>query len=237
MTKNGLVWKKVACFGLIAVVLSCLLIAPALAPKVPASLAHKIHQPGPFFTIQRIPQQICCMHIEDFSSPGITFMPLNLSFSADPSQENWGRIFMCIYNPKGHHIYITSIKLIIPEEWDFQVNVEPNSGIYYTKSNNTIWLKNFGFYQEGYICEWFEIKPRSTISSGVYNLTAEVNISYRDFNIPKLKNMSKNIKLIVERPKKTFVQVMQEYTWILIIIIASCAVITLIRQLRKEKRI
>ena len=170
--------------------------------------------------------------IDDHVCPELaTNIAGNLSFS---KESEWQQIKLCIYNPERCHIDFCTIKLIIPDEWNLKVNLDPDSPLYYDSNEKMFWVRDFGDFREDFMYDWFFIKPCSSAGAGDYNLGIEFDItySYQFRNVVRTINDEhlvgfRNITLTMEQEDDEFGWAEGLYL-ILYFVLAVCAVLTVV---------
>jgi len=185
--------------------------------------------------------------------PEISVSPRNLSFST--SFRNWEQINIGIFNPDKCHINFLKIKLIVPDGWDLDPNLDENPPLYYNCDETTFLAEGYGDFHEDYIKEWFKVKPAPSTSPEEYILGAEYNVSY-SYRLPNVVDPIvgnrligfKNVTLILEDPSPQpnvveeslttkspvanvtgnetgMLQGLKEYQWLILLIFGAIAVV------------
>jgi len=100
----------------------------------------------------------------------------HISFDSD---SKWEPISIGMYIPKYCRLGFCTIKPVVPDGWDFKVDLDHESPFLYDPIEGTFWINGFGNGRDNVsISEPFFIKPQPFTQTGIYNLTVEYDLAY-----------------------------------------------------------
>jgi hypothetical protein len=170
--------------------------------------------------------------------PKIYFIPYILSFpKSDWKLDHGKRIKIAVNNPQNCHIIHASIKLKIPSGWEFYPDTN-NNVVNFDPDKSLFWIQNFGNFTHNYTESWVEIKPGPSISEGIYNMSVDSLIFFKNKNIgiDYSKNFSTLIYLkVVDDIKEPESNPLKNNIYIFVIIGATCALIGLVLNFRQKR--